>query len=293
MAATAKAIIEGVSFGDTSGVQPYRVTGFDQPNGPQDFAVIQQCRQADGIPSKNTPHPNMPWLKVVDVQFSRFAKNFMAFVNVIYGVNTEQGSGSSTAGQWEIDSSVVSVRTELDYKGEPIKVIYNPTGQQGGLQIGREPTLGDSSQGAAVEQYVGMTTLRLTRTEATNPLSKSRSYTGKLNTNALDPTTDDAEAWLITKLGGVRPLTDDKWTVTYELQSVEDGWHKIAAYIEPTTGKPPGTNMGKITLANSVPRVRIADANTYQDRSQNGLTIVRVQGSADFSQLNFPPLDQQ
>jgi len=51
--------------------------------------------------------------------------------------------------------------------------------------------------------------------------------------------------------------------------------------------------MGIIKLSENRPRVRLPDNKTDQDKSKNGLTIVRVQGSADYTQLNLPPLDAQ
>ena len=120
-------------------------------------------------------------------------------------------------------------------------------------------------------------------------------FVGRVNRLALGVLGDDRDAWLCTRIAGTRKLSSTKYTVTYEFQANETGWERVVAYVEPTTGKPAAKNFGSIQLAASMPLLRgsqgvlLADG-FGQDRRLNGLTVVRLQGRADFSELNLPAL---
>ena len=293
MAVSAKAMLIGASLSRLGGVQPYHVKNLTKA----DPSAMWEAMFASGLPQPNTPHPEVPGIKVTDVRVSRMMGNFDAVVDVTYGAEQDSAGGASAEGEWEIDTSIVSVQTAFDYGtdglADTIDIIYNPVNP-----ANRAPGWvasyinGEYNQGAEVEQYLAMTTIRLTRSEDVNPGLLSLKYVGKLNDRDF-AIQDDKEAWLCNRISGRRPLNTDQWINTYEFQSVEDGWHRIAVYIDPTTGKPPAKNMGIIKLSENRPRVRLPDNKTDQDKSKNGLTIVRVQGSADYTQLNLPPLDAQ
>lgn len=291
MSVTIKPVLEGSSLSRTGGVLRYYVSGLAN----MDPSMMWSALFAGGLPQPGNPHPTAPKVGVSDVTVSRVINPFSCYVDVTYAQNaTEAGSGGAEdLGEISISGSVVAIRTELDYSGEPIEVIYNP-----GSDAVRPFSAmcsegqGDRCSGAEVEQLVGLMTLRIRRKEIGHPGFKCRDYVGRLNGGQF-AYNGDKEAWLCTGITGVRALSDELFTVDYEFQHTEDGWHKIAAYIEPTTGKPPHKNIGSIQLEATPPRVRLPNDGAFQDKSQNGLTIVRVQGSADFSALNLPPLDYQ
>ena len=285
--ATVKPVMNGSGLSRNGGVLRYWVTGLEN----LDPSMMWSALFAGGLPQIGDPHPNAPQVGVQDVRVSQVVSSTSCFVDVVYAQDeTTSGGGGGDDGLIEIDGNVVGIRTMMDYGGKSIDVIYNPT------MTGVRPFNAECSRGqgdrctvAEVDQYVGMMTLRITRKEQGHPGFKCRDYVGKLNATNF-AYTGDKEAWLCTRIAGRRASSATLYDVTYEFQHTEDGWHKIAAYIDPTTGIPPSKNMGSITLNPLPPRVRMPNDQADQDRSRNGITIVRVQGSKDFSALSLPQL---
>ena len=289
MAVTIKPILQGSSLSRSGGTIRYYVAGLENMNPSMMWSALF----AGGLPQPGQAHPTVPNVGVQDVQVSQVINSFSCYVDVTYGQGNAVVEEEEGTGQISISGNVVAIRTELDYGGMPIEVIYNPTGAGGrAFNAMCSEGNGDRCSGADVDQYVGMMTLRITRKETGHPGFKCRDYVGKLNSKDF-AYNGDKEAWLCTGITGDRGFSAELYDVTYEFQHTEDGWHKIAAYIEPTTGRPPHKNIGSITLANTPPRVRLPNDQANQDKSQNGLTIVRVQGSKDFKELNLPSLNYQ
>jgi hypothetical protein len=290
MPLTIKPLLKGSSLSSKSGRQPYHVSGLEGTTP----AVMWAALFAAGLPQSEQIHPQNPQLKVIDSEVTEMLGNFDCIVTVSYGPNEQQqpgGGGSEGEGVIEMDSSVVGVKTMIDYGGEPIKVIYNP-GFNGVRAIAASvnESGGDRGLGATVDMLVPMITVRVQRVEDGPPLANAKLYVGKVNsTNLFDD--NDKQAYLCTRLAGTRNFaTTDKYNVTYEFQAPEDGWLKVAGYIDPVTNQLSEKNVGKITVAGTRPRIRLANDQDNQDRSANGLTIVRVQGLIDFAPLNLPTL---
>ena len=292
MALTIKALIKGSSISRQGGRQNYHVAGLDGMTP----AIMWDALFAGGMPQPEEPHPVVPGVKVSNVEVTEMLGNFDCVVSVTYATDENQTpGGGGTSGTIEVDSSIVAVRTMIDaspLQGEPIRVIYNPgiaanPARANGLGV--NVAGGDRGIGATVDKFVPMVTVRVMRVEEVAPLANANLFVGKVNSKDLfEP--GDKEAYLCTRIGGTRNTdTTTKYNVTYEFQAPEDGWLKVAGYIEPTTGQLPEKNMGKITVNATRPRIRMAQ-DIFQDDSQNGLTIVRVQGLADMTALALPTL---
>lgn len=286
-----KATFQGSRVTRKSATTRYHVTGLDTTTPEKMWDALF----AGGLPSPEDPHPRNPDLVVDDVGVSEMVGEHAAFVEVNYKPRATDGGGGTVNGvEVEMDGSLVSVVTLIDYGGKPIKVIYNPVNGQPQAVNRDEVNVGAGERGQAsegVEMLLGLKTLRFSRTEDVFPVQDRWQMLGKTNSNAGWVFPQDVGLWLCSRVSAKLAAGANKPTVNYEFQGPEDGWEKITAYIEPTTGKLPEKNMGKIALLNvPEPRVRgsFAAANEHQDRSLNGITIVRVQGSADFNTLGLP-----
>ena len=285
-----KPMLKGSSLSRNGGRLNYHVTGLSGTTQK----VMWDAMFAGGLPQPEDPHPNAPGLKVTDTEVTEMLGNFDCVVTVTYGTSeeTQPGGGGSGTGTIEVDSSIVMVKTELDFSGKPIRVIYNPGDPALRNKVGHSVNVagGDRAMGATSDQFVAMVTVRVMRVEDNVPLAKAKKFVGRVNSKVLFDA-DDKQAWLCSRLAGTRNTsTTSKYNVTYEFLAPEDGWLRVAGYIDPTTSRLVEKNIGEIVVSPTRPRIRMTDDAAFQDQSQNGLTIVRVQGLADFDELNLPTL---
>jgi len=285
-----KPMLKGSSLSRNGGRLNYHVSGLDGTTQK----VMWDAMFAGGLPQPEDPHPNAPGLKVTDTEVTEMLGNFDCVVTVTYGTSeeTQPGGGGSGTGTIEVDSSIVMVKTEIDFDGSPIRVIYNPGNPALRPPIGHSVNVagGDRAMGATVDQFVPMVTVRVLRVEDNAPLAKAKKFVGRVNSKVLFDA-DDKQAYLCSRIAGTRNTsTTSKYNVTYEFLAPEDGWLRVAGYIDPTTSRLVEKNIGQITKFATRPRIRMDNDQAFQDQSENGLTIVRVQGLADFDELNLPTL---
>lgn len=219
MSVTIKPVLEGSSLSRTGGVLRYYVNGLQN----MDPTMMWSALFAGGLPQPGQPHPTAPNVGVRDVQVSRVINSFSCYVDVQYGQGAAVVESEEGTGEISITGTVVAIRTELDYGGEPIEVIYNPgSGAVRPFNSMCSPGQGDRCSGAEVEQLVGMMSLRITRKELGHPGFKCRDFVGRLN-NGDFGYNGDKEAWLCTGISGVRAFDEELYTVTYDFQHSEDG----------------------------------------------------------------------
>lgn len=284
MALTIKPVLSGSRIGRKSANVRYYVTGLDATTPDKMWDALF----AGGLPQPDDPHPRTADLIVDEPAITEMVGEHSCFIDVGYiAKSSESGGGGGSGTDIELDGSLVAIREAIDYDGKPIKVIYNPNGRPGAAH---EPdaAAGDLSGGRAdVERLIGMKTLRFSRTEDSFPSADRFRMIGKTNSNAGWVFADDVGLWLCARVSARQAAGSNKPTVNYEFQGPEDGWERVVAYIEPTTGDPPTLNMGEITMQPNEPRLRGSFTGS-QDRTLNGITIVRVQGSADFNTFGLP-----
>lgn len=294
MALTIKAVFQGSNLGHASGNTRYYVTGLDATTPEKMWDALF----AGGLPQPEDPHQRNNNLIVDRPSVTEMVGEHSCFIDVPYKTRATTGGGGTVNGvEVEMDGSLVAVVGITDYNGHSVEVIYNPL--DGTQKVGRvNANANDQKQGNnGIERMIGMKTLRYSRTEDIFPAADRWTLIGKTNSNSGWVLTGDKGLWLCSRISARLAAGATKPSVSYEFQGPEDGWEKIVAYIEPTTGQPPGTDqkMASISLNANEPRVRgtYAGGNgitAAQDRSRNGITLVKVQGEADFNTLGLPAL---
>lgn len=280
--------LQGSRVSRKSATLRYHVSGLDATTPGKMWDALF----AAGLPSPEDPHERNPDLIVDDVGVTEMVGEHACFVEVTYKTRATTGGGGTVNGvEIELDGSVVSVQSVVDYNGTPIKVIYNP------LNNANRPA-GQNNEAAneraknveGVDRMVGMKTLRYSRQENAFPAADKWKLIGKTNSNNGWVFSADKGLWLCTRISAKLSAGAAKPSVSYEFQGPDFGWERIAAYVEETTGELPQRNMGKVTFDANEPFVRgsYGGPGVHQDHTYNGLTIVRVQGEADFGTFGLP-----
>jgi len=266
------------------GTLRYHVTGLSGST----HEVMAQAITAGGIPQRDDPHEYLPGLKVVSgPRLVEMRGNFAALVEVQYGPNENTDSGGGSANQFDLDSSVVEEDTSLDASGNAIQVGHNPAisrnNPDGTVNTDLVPQTGETTK------WVPVTVLRVTRVENTLPIYAQNRHVGTTNSGVFF--FFPAEYWLC---AAVRASSSDRgktYSVTYEFWGNQFGWLKGIVY-----KKEDGT-LAKVdpspSLEANPPRLRLAScggtapAGKPDQRTFNGMTIVRVQNTSDFSRMNL------
>lgn len=174
-----------------------------------------------------------------------------------------------------VDSTVQEVQTEKDVKGNPIvlkhtfvdilfdmnkvKIPHKGDAYRGGVVevepnysfifgVGGLPGLNEQgekeafaseiivSQKGTVSMQLPFHTVTYTRMESGSPGSKSRRFTGTINSRPIFG--DPKHFWLCTKIGGTSQDEGATYQVTYEFQRHPEGWDPDVVFIDGETGKP-------------------------------------------------------
>lgn len=259
-------IREGASITDRFGL--YETTRIALVSGllpPTGVSQLYVAINTPGVPGMFEVHPTITNIICLE-RTARAIDTGIIEVTCTYGIPDPQ-SGAAPPGdtisspiQFQVGTSVQQVQTNkaLDGAGNPtiiMKVGYTKDGEL-------------KEQGGLVEKLVPKTSYSAVRTEDISPLSKSRTYVGKLNLTPLFG--DPVGSWMCTGINGVSSDGGNTYVVTYEFQylGAEEAKANIF-YIDPETGKPP------------------KDATTGTE--PGGLAVFDIYNKIDFTPLTFPP----
>lgn len=284
--ASAFAILEGSSLSRDGGTQPYHVIDLQS----NDQGKLIEALTAGGLPQKNSPHPSIPGLVAGEPQVVEIHKGGLsARVNVPYTKGESGGGGGGNGVLLRVSGggSLAVLKTMKDAGGTPIQVLWN-TGEKSVNTVPSPNSDNVVKSGGEVDLSEPIIRLRFELSESGPNLFKARNFVGKTNSN--NWVMGSPNAWLCSD---ITFSTEDgeKYTNTYEFITRREGWLQVAAYILPETGKPvPVENSIAAINRNAWPAIEFAGGNGYgpDQRQYNGLTIVRVQGEADFHQLGLP-----
>jgi len=149
----------------------------------------------------------------------------------------------------QVGSSLTSSKTSFDK--DDVKLTVTLTGQPD--QVGE------------VDIQVPETVVMFERKEATSPLSKANTYSGKVNTSSLG--SYGQRTLLCLGIDGTSNDGGRSWIVTYRFQYRPDTWDATIVYIDPETDRPhPDINLGTL----------------------DGVIVEQIYQTADFDSLDLP-----
>jgi len=101
-------------------------------------------------------------------------------------------------------------------------------------------------QAAEVEGFTPTTVLTVSRPENGDPLSKSQTYVGTLNSSTFF--SQPAKSWLCTAIEGISEDNGATYSVTYEFEYNREGWEAAVAFIDDKTNRPVSPLVAGVSL---------------------------------------------
>lgn len=153
-------------------------------------------------------------------------ENTMAEIVVTYSrpsFETQEPSENPDEAIIQVGSTVSTIRTNKDASDTDIVISLT----------------GEEDQLAEVDVEVPQTVLMFQRRESTNPITKSLTYSGKVNSGSLGGGTYAAGTLLCLGIEGDSSDNGLTWTITYRFQYDPAGWNgQTVVYIDPDTDRP-------------------------------------------------------
>lgn len=190
---------------------------------------LDDIAEANGIPRIGAKHPRKP-IRVVSVTAQWVnADNGVAHVTVEYGVPDpdENGDGSDTEGEFEIDAVLVSETTYRDIRGAIMRVSYDGRPYVF-TQAGEQQDVGRVQLTKVITANVDrpQVSLRFTRIEATADIDRIVSISGHVNQAPF--LGYPAGTWMCRRINP-RRIAGGRYRTTYELLYDARGWRAEGA----------------------------------------------------------------
>jgi len=187
-----------------------------------------------GIPRRGDFHPSIAGLAVASVSAVPVGAG-QARVTITYGVYnvTLNPPDESAPPQVTVGSTVQGVETNLDVDGNAMKLdffVADPD-ENGNVFYRQVEYTG------TVSKQDPQTVARFSRREPFAPLTKSKTYVGKMNSNAF--LGDPPRYWLCTRIEGTSNDGGLTYQVEYEFQRNASTWDVTIVGIDDQTDQPP------------------------------------------------------
>lgn len=176
------------------------------------------------------------------------------------------------------------VTTNRDWRGAPIEIDYDPTATGNQTSKAPDPEYSLNFIGET-DVLIPRETMIVTRREDRFP-AKISDFVGKLSDGPWLGNLrkrSNRHDWILLRATFPETQLKAPWFVTYEFAFNPETWNKAIYLIDPSTGAP-YSNAGAIKLTGRPSRLPDPGDLGYK---VNGGGVFRVQGEANFRQLNF------
>jgi hypothetical protein len=293
----AKAQLRGASLDPIDGGSlTYYVDGLD---GTTADIMYQACAAA-GVPQRNDLFG--VGLKIISgPRVSQMVGNFAALVEVGIGRDENQApGGGASQGSIELTTRLVEERTMLDASGKAIEVRFDADriGENVNPSLNTQTTVDgvatiteSITQAGEVTRRVPLTVLRVTRNQTVLPINEQYRHVGTVNSANffLFP----PEYWLCAEISASSSDGQRTWDVTREFWGNQYGWLQGIGYrledgrmapVSPSPILQPVPPKLRLETSGGLPVPGKPDQRWF-----NGFTLVRVQGTSDFTPMGITP----
>lgn len=191
-------------------------------------ALLAMFSADAGVPHYGDAHPELDfvWLNNIECEIVGPGK---AKVTFIYSSQYPFANDPAYT-QISEGSTAASYQTCKDYSGTAISVKASSTASA------------TTTQSVPVDVFKPIRSVTFTRIENANPGPLSELYVGKVNSVewSYDPGST-ARQWLCTGITGNSEDGGVTYRVTYSFEKNGDTWDQIVFYVDPVTGRAPGT----------------------------------------------------
>lgn len=188
-----------------------------------DQQILRNALAASGVPRRGQRHPTRP---TAFVTHRRAVGTGGRTVRVTITYEDRGESDDPADERIRVGTSLRTVETNKDVNGALLTVMI--------------PGSKDQSGTVSVERPIS--TIHVSRKEASSPGAKSRAYAGKVNGRGqfrLAGGDVAARTWRCNYITGESTDQGETWQVDYEFEYDKNGWDKEVAYIDPETGRIP------------------------------------------------------